>query len=79
MTVRIHEGSNADLQNKLAKLEAFRAMIANMAPIRFEDGSWTDDQAEDAIATVNQLIDRARKLKPLGSPANARQTHNTAL
>lgn len=34
-----------------------------MIPVTYdEDESWSDDQAEDAIVTVNHLIEEARKL-----------------
>lgn len=44
-------------------LRQFCAMVANFEPIEFDEGeSWTDDQAEDAIVTVNRLIEEARKV-----------------
>lgn len=47
-----------------ANLEALRKTIANMQPITYGDDSWTDDQAEDAIVTVNKLIAMARAVGP---------------
>lgn len=34
--------------------------LARLQPYVYEDGSWTDDQAEDAIVTLNRLIEEAR-------------------
>jgi|GEM_PF-3959930 len=44
--------------------EQFIAQIARLLPIVFEeDESWTDDQAEDGILTLNALIQHAVDLQ----------------
>ena len=51
------------VKDPVAAALTFVEQIARMIPIEFEeDESWTDDQAEDAIVTVNKLIEMARAI-----------------
>lgn len=77
MSQRIFNGQGVVVEDyspanvaRATKLEAFRATVANMSPYKFADGSWTDDQAEDAIVSLNRLIAEARKLAPRKARAN---------
>lgn len=68
--VSILRGSNADLQIRNAALLGLVERIARMGRYEWpEDESWSDDQAEDALVTLNHLIDEARKLAPHIAPS----------